>query len=1080
MSSREELYSSEDLAQYLRQVRFVGKGGGNLVFDSFLENIDEFVALRMRAEEYWEGSPKGSAFNYIDHKYLANNPREALPLELEDILDELFPSEERPPRRIVLQIAHLIEEITHISSGMRRILLRERLSTRVSNVQQLDTHCIIWLMRQPGRSIIEKAGTKQRILSVVRRENFNTLENRVFKDFLLRSANLAERYIKSLNANFKNSNCNEYTSVKRLKLACLSALNDPEMMSISDINRLPQPNYVLLQDSYYSKIWNMYRKIIMQSKLAEKLWKYRNLIDKDIKDIKQYVKARCQNNRKFKYKSIAWINPLETSNGSLLDHFVKNLDLADEQILVNREQDNVNHMIRENIGVIDLTGEDVFGDYLIEEGIHQNALPRIDCNSYPLWDDQKINNYCSKIREHKIKDVCSKVEIQKAGRDNCLFEKYGHCLIGEYKTACNDLKELVILVPDDWDIYTQESIIRTLSSNISRDSVHLLWRSIAAVLGYQRCHLDFASKNIKENEIVLVADVRNDHTVLLSSIKYLLNPKNGKLIPQRGAYINENSYRHHGPYSLEREFQKIIRDIEREKNLNFILITGSVSKDILEKFRAYLRKYFVNNRIAVEGAEDDWLLHGARLFCKHRIAETLYYDELEPMFTICQEKENIVCPVLIPRDDRCEGGKQKTYTLPEDKFFILAGNKGIKFLFHIGSLNHQTQLHSYSQDLLVEKLNHNIALSGEIKVSPGQGLAITKIYSDELGLDIELDYLRNMKMEGDTIDKLENEIKRSYPPICPFVESYEDRSSELKNKVMDYIYGRTDFDDSDNGLFFKPKNIQESEIGPNDSALRLLGRKNIFGNDPDHLRPIWLSKTDEDKLLDRLSSEILTGRNKLITLLAWTYRGNHLKVKRVVEKIVDKYISKGSITAGEVSLLSNTLYDKNLKSLEEEVFAKFFSRVKRDQANLNDYRMIYNIAQFDGDLFNKIVVTEEEMIEIYDHIRDYISKQDEYSQKYKCALKCLLYFLKFREFNPTFLRKLKEYKNDSKFRRTDNMIYKMGFLHDALCEMLDRNKSRYYSYNTRTIKEIFKSFLEGNGQLKDIITIIHEDNKENQ
>ena len=69
----------------------------------------------------------------------------------------------------------------------RRILNRRRELVPLSRVEELDTHCMAWLSRQPGTTLAERAGGRQRILALSRFENPDTLENRVCRDLLERS-----------------------------------------------------------------------------------------------------------------------------------------------------------------------------------------------------------------------------------------------------------------------------------------------------------------------------------------------------------------------------------------------------------------------------------------------------------------------------------------------------------------------------------------------------------------------------------------------------------------------------------------------------------------------------------------------------------------------------------------------------------------------------------------------------------------------------------------------------------------------------------------------------------------------------
>ena len=116
---------------------------------------------------------------------MINDKREALPISWNKILDVFTGTSSEPPQTLITQIAQQhIDIIEYIIQNARKILKRERKKVHISTAQQLDGQCLRWLIRQPGVTAAQKAGNQQKILSVVREESYNTLENRVLKAFL--------------------------------------------------------------------------------------------------------------------------------------------------------------------------------------------------------------------------------------------------------------------------------------------------------------------------------------------------------------------------------------------------------------------------------------------------------------------------------------------------------------------------------------------------------------------------------------------------------------------------------------------------------------------------------------------------------------------------------------------------------------------------------------------------------------------------------------------------------------------------------------------------------------------------------
>ena len=102
------------------------------------------------------------------------------------------------PRRLVVRLAEALEDtLRDLARRPRRVLRRRREMQPVATVQQVDAACLRWISRRPGRTVAEKAGSRQEVLAVVRREEHDTLENRVARDVMLRCRLLSRAYLKS-------------------------------------------------------------------------------------------------------------------------------------------------------------------------------------------------------------------------------------------------------------------------------------------------------------------------------------------------------------------------------------------------------------------------------------------------------------------------------------------------------------------------------------------------------------------------------------------------------------------------------------------------------------------------------------------------------------------------------------------------------------------------------------------------------------------------------------------------------------------------------------------------------------------
>jgi len=196
-------------------------------------------------------------------------------------VSQLVLQEQREPRfDLIVRIAQeFSDELTSIASNPRKILRRVRKKTNLSRVQQMDAACLAWLVRQPGRSAIEKAGAAQQIYSIVREEFFDTLENRVLKQFLKQCVRYTKDY---LDRNSGRKETERFHLVKRFRSVCQILLKTPVFEKISTLHHIPQPNFVLQCDPSYSKLWNYYLQILHREKELEELWVWQHQLWADL------------------------------------------------------------------------------------------------------------------------------------------------------------------------------------------------------------------------------------------------------------------------------------------------------------------------------------------------------------------------------------------------------------------------------------------------------------------------------------------------------------------------------------------------------------------------------------------------------------------------------------------------------------------------------------------------------------------------------------------------------------------------------------------------------------------------------
>lgn len=201
---------------------------------------------------------------------------------------ENIADKDEPPQTLVVELARtMVLPLRSICDRPHKLLQRVRSMVPVGAVQEVDDGCLRWLARQPGRTLLERAGPKQRILGITRVDNLDTTENRVLKDLLSRLADECRRYCKEY-IRFKNNpsyKCKEtgrrlvhprYHDVEQL-LRVVRSLQQLDMMrGIKRLVGTATPNYVLQHDSRYKKIWQAHQQLVRHQKQQDTMWRWRN------------------------------------------------------------------------------------------------------------------------------------------------------------------------------------------------------------------------------------------------------------------------------------------------------------------------------------------------------------------------------------------------------------------------------------------------------------------------------------------------------------------------------------------------------------------------------------------------------------------------------------------------------------------------------------------------------------------------------------------------------------------------------------------------------------------------------------
>jgi hypothetical protein len=212
----------------------------------------------------------------VRHSLKADKPR-SITRYWPGVLNDLKSNYDEDPAKhaLIVDLAEsILQPLDYITSKPKKNLTRIRDQQRIQNVQEIDTKCLIDLCRRPGGTLPEKAGPKQRILAIKRKETIDVLENRVTLHCCKLLGTSALRYLDShrgisvVDSRRKSIVKSLYRASKRL----------PGKASFRGVGFLKKPchypNYTLLQNLHYAKIWKAYSQLIRNEDLRETIWRW--------------------------------------------------------------------------------------------------------------------------------------------------------------------------------------------------------------------------------------------------------------------------------------------------------------------------------------------------------------------------------------------------------------------------------------------------------------------------------------------------------------------------------------------------------------------------------------------------------------------------------------------------------------------------------------------------------------------------------------------------------------------------------------------------------------------------------------
>ena len=197
----------------------------------------------------------------------------------EKILSDAEDSDEPQMDLIVKHARELHKTVLNTAERPRRVLNRVRRMMSVTKIQELDSACLTDYIRRPGMTPAQKAGPRQELLGIDRQEIYDTVENRVLKDFLKRSYSASRMYLRAFS---KYGSSNRFITVQQYGMACRRLGRDHSFDKISALAVKPTANYVLLFDPSYHKIWIAYEELLKLEAKEDDAWRWQARLWTDI------------------------------------------------------------------------------------------------------------------------------------------------------------------------------------------------------------------------------------------------------------------------------------------------------------------------------------------------------------------------------------------------------------------------------------------------------------------------------------------------------------------------------------------------------------------------------------------------------------------------------------------------------------------------------------------------------------------------------------------------------------------------------------------------------------------------------
>ena len=156
--------------------------------------------------------------------------------------------------------------LLYLLGSPRNEIIRSHERMNIYQAREIDSAGMMEISRRPGRTVKEKVAVKPTILAVKREQGADTLENRLFKKYLVRLVNVLDERQKCF-----DELENEDSTLSRLYSVIRRWLKSEEAGYIGKWQNLP-PNNILLHDKNYRKVWRGWQFLLDLDEMVLNDW----------------------------------------------------------------------------------------------------------------------------------------------------------------------------------------------------------------------------------------------------------------------------------------------------------------------------------------------------------------------------------------------------------------------------------------------------------------------------------------------------------------------------------------------------------------------------------------------------------------------------------------------------------------------------------------------------------------------------------------------------------------------------------------------------------------------------------------